>query len=67
LQERGLGGSGEDLARRFDRWRGDRGTGRRLRKLAARWAAGGGGQERARRAGFDKQGPNGRAAPPRSP
>jgi ATP-dependent helicase HrpB len=39
LQERGLGGSGEDLARRFDRWRGDRGTrAEASRKLAARWA-----------------------------
>jgi ATP-dependent helicase HrpB len=39
LQERGLGGSGEDLARRFDRWRGDRGSrAEASRKLAARWA-----------------------------
>jgi ATP-dependent helicase HrpB len=39
LQERGLGGSGEDLARRFDRWRGDRGgRAEASRKLAARWA-----------------------------
>ncbi len=39
LQERGLGGRGEDLARRLDRWAGERG--RRAegsRKLAARWA-----------------------------
>lgn len=40
LQERGLGGSGEDLARRLERW--DRERGGRAdasRKLAARWAA----------------------------
>lgn len=39
LQERGLGGRGEDLARRLDRWaveRGSRAEG--SRKLAARWA-----------------------------
>jgi len=39
LQERGLGGSGEDLARRLERW--DRERGGRAdasRKLAARWA-----------------------------
>jgi len=39
LQERGLGGSGEDLARRYDRWRGDRSArAEASRKLAARWA-----------------------------
>ncbi|MCY1671238.1 ATP-dependent helicase HrpB [Novosphingobium sp. SL115] len=40
LQERGLGGRGEDLARRLDRWAGERG-GRAdgSRKLADRWAA----------------------------
>jgi ATP-dependent helicase HrpB len=49
LQERGLGGSGEDLARRFDRWQGDRGTrADASRKLAARWAAAASGR-RARR------------------
>ncbi|MCB2088680.1 MAG: ATP-dependent helicase HrpB, partial [Sphingomonadaceae bacterium] len=39
LQERGLGGRGEDLAARLQRWDGDRG--KRVdasRKLAARWA-----------------------------
>ncbi len=57
LQERGLGGSGEDLGRRFDRWRSERG-GRAdaSRKLAARWA---GLAERAAREGFDKLSPNG--------
>ena len=40
LQERGLGGRGEDLAHRLDRWAGERG-GRAdgSRKLADRWAA----------------------------
>ena len=39
LQERGLGGRGEDLEARLSRWKGDRG-GRAdaSRKLAARWA-----------------------------
>jgi len=39
LQERGLGGRGEDLARRLDRWQAERG-GRAdaSRKLARRWA-----------------------------
>ena len=39
LQERGLGGRGEDLARRLDRWAGERsGRAESSRKLAARWA-----------------------------
>ena len=39
LQERGLGGRGEDLAQRLDRWRGDRsGRAEASRKLAAGWA-----------------------------
>lgn len=39
LQERGLGGRGEDLALRLDRWDGDRsGRADASRKLAARWA-----------------------------
>lgn len=39
LQERGLGGRGEDLARRLDRWGGERGSrAEASRKLAARWA-----------------------------
>jgi ATP-dependent helicase HrpB len=38
LQERGLGGRGEDLAARLDRWKGERGTrAEASRKLAARW------------------------------
>ena len=38
LQERGLGGRGEDLAARLDRWRGDRGgRAEASRKLAGRW------------------------------
>ncbi|NMN03400.1 MULTISPECIES: ATP-dependent helicase HrpB [unclassified Novosphingobium] len=57
LQERGLGGSGEDLARRFDRWQGDRsGRAEASRKLAARWA---GLAERAASGSFDKLSPNG--------
>jgi len=44
LQERGLGGRGEDLAARLQRWDGDRSPrAEASRKLAARWA------ERARR------------------
>ncbi|MGB7655984.1 MAG: ATP-dependent helicase HrpB, partial [Novosphingobium sp.] len=40
LQERGLGGRGEDLAARLDRWNGDRsGRAEASRKLAARWAS----------------------------
>ncbi len=39
LQERGLGGRGEDLSARLDRWRGDRGArAEASRKLAAGWA-----------------------------
>ena len=39
LQERGLGGRGEDLAQRLDRWRGDRSArAEASRKLAAGWA-----------------------------
>ncbi|WP_068074487.1 ATP-dependent helicase HrpB [Novosphingobium lentum] len=39
LQERGLGGRGEDLALRFDRWNGERGArAEASRKLAGRWA-----------------------------
>lgn len=38
LQERGLGGRGEDLAQRFDRWNADRSSrAEASRKLAARW------------------------------
>ena len=38
LQERGLGGRGEDLAARFDRWKGERGArAEASRKLAQRW------------------------------
>ena len=38
-QERGLGGRGEDLAARLQRWRGDRGgRAEASRKLAGRWA-----------------------------
>lgn len=40
LQERGLGGKGEDLARRLDRWNAERGArAEASRKLARRWAA----------------------------
>ena len=39
LQERGLGGRGEDLAQRLDRWRGDRSArAEASRRLAAGWA-----------------------------
>ncbi len=39
LQERGLGGPGEDLARRLERWRGERGArAEGARKMAERWA-----------------------------
>ena len=39
LQERGLGGRGEDLAHRFDRWNSDRSSrAEASRKLAAGWA-----------------------------
>ena len=39
LQERGLGGRGEDLEARLSRWNSDRGTkAEASRKLAARWA-----------------------------
>jgi ATP-dependent helicase HrpB len=39
LQERGLGGRGDDLVQRLDRWRGDRsGRAEASRKLAANWA-----------------------------
>ena len=39
LQERGLGGSGEDLEARLSRWNGDRGArAEASRKLADRWA-----------------------------
>ncbi|OGS58289.1 MAG: ATP-dependent helicase HrpB, partial [Erythrobacter sp. RIFCSPHIGHO2_12_FULL_63_10] len=39
LQERGLGGSGEDLIQRLHRWDGDRGSrAEAARKLAAKWA-----------------------------
>ncbi|MGE3691887.1 MAG: ATP-dependent helicase HrpB, partial [Novosphingobium sp.] len=39
LQERGLGGRGEDLAQRLDRWNADRsGRAEASRKLAAGWA-----------------------------
>lgn len=39
LQERGLGGSGDDILLRLDRWRGDRSPrAEASRKLAARWA-----------------------------
>ncbi len=39
LQERGLGGRGDDLAARLERWRGDRAPrAEASRKLAARWA-----------------------------
>ena len=40
LQERGLGGRGEDLAQRLDRWSADRSArAEASRKLAAGWAA----------------------------
>ncbi|MFM5884243.1 MAG: ATP-dependent helicase C-terminal domain-containing protein, partial [Novosphingobium sp.] len=40
LQERGLGGRGDDLAARLQRWNGDRsGRAEASRKLAARWAS----------------------------
>lgn len=40
LQERGLGGRGEDLGRRLDRWASERGgRAESSRKLAARWAS----------------------------
>ncbi|MFN3820389.1 ATP-dependent helicase HrpB [Blastomonas sp.] len=40
LQERGLGGQGEDLDARLVRWRSDRGErARKSRKLAERWAS----------------------------
>ena len=39
LQERGLGGPGEDLARRLERWGGERGArAEGARKMAGRWA-----------------------------
>lgn len=39
LQERGLGGRGEDLAQRLDRWNGDRSQrAEASRKMAERWA-----------------------------
>jgi ATP-dependent helicase HrpB len=39
LQERGLGGRGEDLLQRLDRWNGERSArAEAARKLAARWA-----------------------------
>ncbi|MEO6386982.1 MAG: ATP-dependent helicase HrpB [Croceibacterium sp.] len=39
LQERGVGGKGEDLAHRLDRWRSDRSPrAEASRKMAARWA-----------------------------
>ncbi|MBE5073437.1 ATP-dependent helicase HrpB [Erythrobacteraceae bacterium E2-1 Yellow Sea] len=39
LQERGLGGRGEDLLARLQRWQGERGTrAEASRKLAGRWA-----------------------------
>ena len=39
LQERGLGGRGEDLEARLSRWKGDRGArAEASRKLAGRWA-----------------------------
>lgn len=39
LQERGLGGRGEDLLQRLDRWSGEHGArAEAARKLAARWA-----------------------------
>jgi len=39
LQERGLGGRGDDLSQRLDRWNGDRSSrAESSRKLAARWA-----------------------------
>ncbi|MBP6363999.1 MAG: ATP-dependent helicase HrpB [Novosphingobium sp.] len=39
LQERGLGGRGEDLAARLDRWKGERGArAEASRKLAERWS-----------------------------
>ena len=48
LQERGLGGRGEDLAARLDRWNGDRsGRAEASRKLAARWAKVAGGLRQA--------------------
>jgi ATP-dependent helicase HrpB len=41
LQERGLGGRGEDLAQRLERWNGDRSArADASRKLAERWARG---------------------------
>ncbi len=41
LQERGLGGPGEDLARRLERWRGERGArAEGARKMVGRWARG---------------------------
>jgi ATP-dependent helicase HrpB len=39
LQERGLGGRGEDMAARLDRWRGERGPkAQAARAMARRWA-----------------------------
>jgi ATP-dependent helicase HrpB len=39
LQERGLGGRGDDLLQRLDRWKGERGQrAEASRKLAGRWA-----------------------------
>ncbi len=44
LQERGLGGRGDDLAARLDRWNSDRSArADASRKLAERWARGAGG------------------------
>ena len=50
LQERGLGGRGEDLAQRLDRWNGDRSPrAEASRKLAAGWARRAGGRAACRR------------------
>ncbi|MCK9542357.1 MAG: ATP-dependent helicase HrpB [Novosphingobium sp.] len=55
LQERGLGGRGEDLLQRLDRWTADRSArAEASRKLAARWA----------RAAFALAGQAGSEAPP---
>ncbi|MCL4673047.1 MAG: ATP-dependent helicase HrpB, partial [Sphingomonadaceae bacterium] len=72
LQERGLGGRGEDLAARLQRWQGDRSPrAEASRKLAARWGdlakqasvRGGGGGGAPRGGGGGGGGPDGRGWP----
>lgn len=58
LQERGLGGRGEDLAARLDRWNADRAPrAEASRQLAARWAKLAGGLRQARPERVEGQSP----------